>query len=134
MADTPFCNVSIATPPGDPTAGRLAAVPNATDLASAIAAVNMLTAVIRQVIRPTRIDNGSKPRPTNVVRGGDSKKNKDKQGRWNEVSRQTKKVKVFIKDSTGQEDPDSFVEFERMDGLGMKDSVTGEQWIWRRDR
>lgn len=134
MADTPFCNVSIATPPANPEAARLAAIPVATDLNSAIHAINMLTAVIRQVIRPTKIDNGAKPRPTNVSRGGDSKKNKDKQGRWNEVTRSTKKVKVFMKDSSGQDDPDTFVEFERMDSLTMKDSVTSEQWIWRRDR
>lgn len=135
MVDTPFCNVSIATPPADPTAGRLAAIPVATDLNSAIHAINALTAVIRQIIRPTKIDNGAKSRPTNVVRDdGSSKKKKDQNGRWNEVTRTTKKVKVFMKDSSGQDDPDTFVEFERMDSLTMKDSVTSEQWIWKRDR
>jgi hypothetical protein len=97
----------------------LPAIPQATDLASALLAISALTAVVNQITNngPGSSGGGSA--------GGSSKP--PGIGTYKQFTRTTEKVKV-----TNPNDPSQFVEIERIKSLVMKDIKTGEAWTWNR--
>lgn len=61
------------------------------------------------------------------AQGSPAKKNPPQ--RWTENVRTTETVRIF-----DPNDHDVFVDVERINHLAMKDGVTGETWVWDRDR
>lgn len=122
----PVCSIIPPDRPGEPTGRTVPTIPVASDMASLIAAVNAIRAWINAQQNPQRQreDDGSgrggiippKPQP---------KQPQPKIGRWNEISRSTKKVRIENPD-----DPSQFVEIEQITNLVMQDSVTKETWTW----
>lgn len=118
----PVCHIPTETPITQPAGNRVAAVPVATDLKSALLALSAIRKILQDVLDKPGPGNGAHepsqpPRP------------KPKPGRWVESKRSTEIVKLPIGD-----DPANFVEIERMNSLTMKDSITGEDWTWSRSR
>lgn len=125
--NAPICHVPVPTPIDQPGGVQNPSIPIATDLQSALAAINAMRMILMRLanLQP-RFDGSGQGRGGRIGGGGGNNKNK-KPGRWNEVSRVTKKEKVYNPD-----DKEQFVEVERMNRLVMQDSITGEQWIWSR--
>lgn len=126
--NAPICHVPVPTPIDQPSGVQNPSIPIATDLQSAIAAINAMRLILMRLANlMPRFDGAG-----GGGRGGGSKQPskqdpKKKTGRWNEVNRVTRVEKV-----TNPEDKEQFVEVERMQELVMQDSITGEQWIWKR--
>lgn len=126
--NAPICHVPVPTPIDQPEGIQNPSIPIATDLQSALAAINAMRLILMRLanLQPRFDGRGG------GGRGGGSKQPskqdpKKKIGRWNEISRKTSKVKVF-----NPQDKEQFVEVERINQLIMKDTITGEQWIWNR--
>jgi hypothetical protein len=124
MPECPVCHVSTDQVIDQPPKVLLPSIPEATDLNSALAAINAMRQML--LLLAGQIGRGGAQGPPGAA--GKSAQ-KEKVGRWNEVSRSTSKVKVFNPDDKTQ-----FVEVERINKLTMKDSVTNEQWIWNRGK
>lgn len=131
MSNAPFCNVKGVTVPGIPSLAPIQPVPVATDLASALAAIqalrnnfhvlyNTLTAPPRNTLNGTA---SSSPGPTPQLKTGSPKN-----GRWQEVpgSRLVQRVEVPV---NSEKDT---VTIERINGYTMRDSITGELFVWKR--
>lgn len=125
--NAPICHVPVPTPIDQPGGIQNPSIPIATDLQSAIAAINAMRMILMRIanLQP-RFDGSSNGRGSGI-RKPSKQEPKKKVGRWNEVSRVTKKEKVY-----NPEDKEQFVEVERMNRLVMRDSITGEEWIWSR--
>lgn len=122
----PVCNIIPADQPGAPTAKKVPTIPIATDLNSALSALNAVRAWINAQQQPPAGGAGGgsggtiippppkqppQPKPTT--------------GRWNELSRTTQLVKI-----TNPADPTQFVEVLQLSSLTMQDSQTKETWVW----
>jgi hypothetical protein len=123
----PVCHVPGTEEIGQPDPKTLPNIPIATDLSSALTALNAM----RQWMYSMRGGNGSGDGGTGSGRGGRvGGKKEDPQkkiGRWNEISRTKEKKKIF-----NPEDKEQWVEVERINSLTFQDSLTKEQWIWKR--
>src|SRR5665647_1321109 len=109
----PVCHVSndqVITQPSP----KQPAIPNATDLPSALVAIAALKKIVEELTQPPPQNNS----------GGVTS---SKPARWEQLKRTTETVKV-----TNPTDPSQFVEIERIKNLTMKDTKTGEQWDWNR--
>jgi hypothetical protein len=128
----PVCHIPPTKPATDAQAPvDTVYVPQATDLASTMAAVNALRLVY---LRGTGGFGGAGHGGTASSlgpggTGGTVKDEKKKQGQWVETNRQTEKVKV-----TNPDDPSQFIELERINQLTFKDAATGETWFWQRKK
>ena len=126
MASTgaPVCSDSKDEVIKQPTPNNLLGIPVATDLPTAIAAVNAMRAVLQNITGRT---GGFPPKPfTPQYNGFTSKKTTS---RWSEVSgdRVKKVVKVY-----NPNDKTQFIEVEQINGVTMQDQVTGDKWTWKR--
>lgn len=117
----PVCHI----PPEDvnipqPTSPGLPGIPVATDLASALRAINAIRQTLQIMNSQQNNDNGFGRRPE-----------QGKKSQWSEESRVTSKVKIYQNNdpSTG-----NFVEVEQINKLVMADKNTGQKWTWNRDR
>lgn len=126
--NAPICHVPVPTPIDQPDGVQNPSIPIAVDFQSALAAINAMRLILMRLaaLQPRFDGHGG------GGRGGGPKQPskqepKKKQGRFNEVKRVTKKEKVY-----NPQDKEQFVEVERMQELIMQDSITGEQWIWKR--
>lgn len=124
MPNPPVCNVQGVAVVPDQTLGRFAPVPRATDLRSALRAIQIITNnfnILYGMIPPNNLN----PPQTGNITGATSKT----QGDWVEDrgKRIITKVKVEQKDN-----PENFVEFEQIDGFTMKNAKSGEVWKWQR--
>lgn len=114
----PICHIPPPEQPPNSTAPSLPSIPLATDLKSALMALN----AIRQILNT--ITSSSKPLVTNNV----TTKNPDKNGStWVEISRVNETVKV-----TNPNDDSQYVEVQRINKLVMQDQKTGQKWTWNR--
>jgi hypothetical protein len=95
------------------------AIPVATDLKSALAAISVLKQIVENLTQP-HIDNGGGGQTINTTPPV-------KQPRWTQATRTTEKVKI-----TNPDDPSQYVEIERIKSLSMKDGITGDSWQWNR--
>lgn len=121
----PVCAIIPPDQPGEPTAKTVPTIPVARDLASALAAINAITAWINAQQQPKRTAQGTGGGGTTIPPKPTPKQPQPQQGRWNEITRQTQKVKIV-----NPQDPTQFVEVEQLTKLVMQDSQTKETWIW----
>ncbi len=137
MGAAPVCHVSVDEVLTQPPARKLAYIPPATDLQSALRAIEALRQNILVLTgqlaaqRPTiaffsqggAAGTGSQvagARPSNSKPGS----NPD-QGRWIEQSRTTE-----VKRITNPDDESQFVDVQQINRLTMQDTVTGELWVF----
>ncbi len=128
MADAPVCHIPAASNIPQPTPSALPAIPpvQAGDWQSVIDAINAL-ALGYQLLSgqvPPPGDPGQPGQPGSPGRAGKDAKTG---GRFIELSRGTKQVRI-----TNPDDDSQFVDVEIINRLVMKDTVTGEQWVWQR--
>ena len=125
MSSAPVCEIQPVISTEQPTAPALPAIPVATDLASALGALNAIGMWIRQAT----------PILTQLARQGgisgfktkSSGKKAGQQGRWTPVQQQYKTVRV-----TNPNDPSQYVDIQQIETLTMGDTITGEKWVWTR--
>jgi hypothetical protein len=133
MANAPVCNVTPPAPISTPLSKLIASIPVATDLPSALNALN----AIRNVLN---VQNNAIPPNNKVVWKGLTTKpepskptgnkpanpsNGQKQSGFTQSNIVTKLVKV-----TNPNDSTQFVMVNQIVGLTMTNPVTGEQWQW----
>jgi len=104
----PVCPINRDQFIGAGTPPKFPSIPPATDLPSALRTIT----VMREII--IMLTNQLKPPVTKL-------------GRWQEVSRVEKRVRV-----ENPNDSDQYVEIDRINQLKMRDTVTGEEWVWNR--
>ena len=112
----PVCHDSRDQVITQPAPKKLPAIPAATDLASALAAIAALKTIVEGLTQPVIINNFG---------GGGGGASAPQ--RWSQDKRVTETVKV-----TNPADPSQFVEIQRIKSLTMKDGRTGETWVWNR--
>lgn len=130
MANAPICHVPVPTPIDQPDGIQNPSIPIATDLASALSAINAMRMILMRLanLQPRFDGSGQGPGGHGGRIGGPSKQNPNKKlGRWNEVNRTTEKVRVF-----NPQDKEQYVDVQRINSITMQDSITGEQWLWKR--
>jgi hypothetical protein len=110
MADAPVCHVSPDQVINQPPVKQLPAIPQATDLNSALAAINAMRLTLQMML-----DQAAR------------KTQKDKVGRYVVREKAEKKVRVYNKD-----DHEQYVDVMRTNKLVMQDTVTGEYWTYIR--
>lgn len=117
----PICHLpdGFATP--QPDAPALPSIPLATDLPSALAAINGIRQWIAQQQPKKGFSEGVKTKP--------DPKPQSKDGRWVEASRETKTEKIYNPNNRSQ-----YIEVERINKLTMRDRQTGEKWVWNRGK
>jgi hypothetical protein len=134
MANAPVCNLTPPAPISTPLSKLIASIPVATDLPSAINALNAIRTVLNvqnNAIPPnntvvwtglkTTKPEPSKPtdkQPSNASSG-------QKRSGFTQSNVVTKLVKV-----TNPNDATQFVMVRQIVGLTMNNPVTGEQWQW----
>lgn len=118
----PVCHV----PPenaGIPQPGvkNLASIPIATDLASALAAINAMRQNIQTLTNQIDWSNGFRTIPNK----------KDNKTQWIEQARVVDTVRVYQNNdpSTG-----NYVDVQQINKLVMVDKNTGQTWAWDRER
>jgi hypothetical protein len=118
MAGAPVCNNLPANTPGQPDPKTLPSVPLATDLASAITAVNALRRIMQTII--------AQPPP---VSGGLSGFKVQKGKGFHELKqyRVSKVVRIY-----NPSDKTQFVDVKQIVGVVMADPKTGQTWSWQR--
>lgn len=117
----PICHI----PPENPVVPQpgvraLPSIPVATDLSSALRAINAL----RQTINILTQQQGG-------ANNFSLKRDPDKKPQWSEQARVVEKEKIYQNNdpTTG-----NFVEVERINSLTMADKITGQTWRWDRER
>lgn len=101
-------------------------IPVATDLASALAAINAMRNALLQLAGMMSVRSGGQQSDrNNKDNSGNERPDPNRPPRWIEVSRKTQKVRVKNK-----EDPEQYVDVERINRLVMRDTVTGDYWVW----
>lgn len=122
MANAPVCHVSTDEKINQPPAKQLPAIPQATDLNSALAAINAMRQILQAMLGRSG-SSGGLPRPGSAgPTQGLATRNQQQAGRWREVNRATKEIKIPIDDSS---DPPT-VTIKRTNSITMQDTVTGE--------
>lgn len=116
----PICHIPPANPVvPQPGVVTLPAIPVATNLTSALMAINGIRQTLQIITQQIQRDNGfnRKPDPNG------------KKSQWVEKNRTTSTVKIYQNNdpSTG-----NFVEVEQIDTLTMADKNTGQTWDWKR--
>lgn len=124
MSKAPVCHV----PPEDanipqPGVKTFPTIPVATDLTSALMAVNALRRAVQ--LLTNQIDNRS------TTNNFNTKPDPNQKPQWNEVERVVEKEKIYQNNdpSTG-----NFVEVERINRLVMQDKNSKQTWTWDRER
>ncbi len=126
MATCPTCSSAIPVAIDQPTAPTIPSIPAASDLPSALAAIQALTMT-------HDIMHGSNSKSPQQQKQGQNKNktpnDKPKIGRFQELTakRVTAKVKIYSK-----QDKATFVEYKQINGMTFKDTITGEMWNWSR--
>lgn len=116
----PVCHIPPTTPVSQPAPKFLPAIPPATDLASALAAINQ----IRNVIHILAGQQGNAgPRGASGKDGTNANANVQ----WVEESRVEETIRIKNPD-----DPTQFVDVKRINQLKMKDQKSGQAWVFNR--
>lgn len=133
MADpiqAPVCEIIPTISDTQPPQARLPAIPIATDLASALAALNAMRAWMLQMMQTQPGHNfwggGHGSGGAGGRGGGKTPQPKPpKMGRWIQKDITRQKVRVF-----NPQDHEQYVDVSRVTRLVMRDTVTGEEWVW----
>ncbi len=126
MATCPTCSSVVPVAIDQPTAPTIPSIPQASDLPSALAAIQALS-ITHNIMHGS---NSKSPQHQNQGQDKNQTPNKKpKVGRFQELTAQrvTAKVKVYSK-----QDKDTFVEYKQINGMTFKDTITGETWNWSR--
>lgn len=117
----PHCPISKDQPTGLMKAPLIRTnIPRVVDLASAIAAANMLKSLIDSLVLDRVINNVyTPPTPAPRVQPGDQVINKQRKSSWSEntTARVKRKYKYYLKEKDGTEDRDVWVMTERMEQM-----------------
>lgn len=98
-------------------------IPIATDMASLLKANNAMRQTLMMLLNLLSRNNQQ-----NGGGGGRTSSSKAaKQGKYSEVTRQVKTVRV-----TNPQDKSQYVDVEQIYALTMRDNNTGETWTWTR--
>jgi hypothetical protein len=129
--NAPICSIEPIIKPDQPDPSKFPPIPQATDLASALRAINALSQIVRNLTGQTGVTVVNNRFVTNITgQGGTTippKPNKPPPvGRWIQKTITRKDVKI-----TNPDDPSQFVIVSRVQNLTMKDSVTGETWVYQ---
>ena len=120
----PVCHVSVDEVINQPTGTKLPSIPIATDLISALAAINAMRQVLMMLTGALQGPPGLRGAQGQGGAAGAAAK-KTKVGRWNEANRTTATERVYNPNDNSQ-----YVDVQRINSLTMTDSVTGETWVW----
>jgi hypothetical protein len=130
----PVCLIQPVISTDQPPPTLFPAIPQPTDLQSAIQAINALTQIVRSLanIQPRQTVSGSGTGSRSGFKGSSpnpKSPNPQQPGRFEEQapSRLVKDVTIH-----SSEDPSTTLTFKRIDRLVFKDSKTGELWGWNR--
>jgi len=123
MANAPQCFISVNETINQPPGVLLPSIPQATDLASALSAIQAMTDMLNLLTGQIVNTRGQPGRQGQAGQPG--KNNQNKVGRFTEIKRVTENVTV-----TNPQDSSQFVEVERINALTMRDNITGETWTW----
>ena len=128
MATCPTCSSTVPVSIDQPTAAPIPSIPIASDLPSALAAIQALSMTHNIVYGYGGGGGGSKQQPQQS-KNNTKPPQKPKVGRFEEQKskRITTKVKVYSK-----QDKETFVEYKQINGMTFKDTITGETWNWSR--
>ncbi len=133
MADptnAPVCEIIPQIVTTQPPQSRLPAIPIATDLNSALLALNAMRQWMMMMMQtnPGHGTGGGGRGGGGAGGPGGGKKadpKKPQLGRWQQKDITRKKVRVF-----NPQDHEQYVDVSRVTRLVMEDSVTKEQWVW----
>jgi hypothetical protein len=114
VSDAPICNNAPPSAPGQPSPKTLPSIPPATDLQSAIMAVNAIRRILQTMIQ-TPPQGGISGFRLRADRGFQEVKQR----------RVTKRVRIF-----NPSDKSQYVDVEQVVGIVMQDPVTGNTWSW----
>lgn len=129
MATAPVCAVQPQVDIGTAQQPRLPSIPTPDGSVDGMMAALMALKDGYEMLAGMRNNappNNSKSSQSSSSPGANGKK-PTKQGRFTEVNRVTKKVRI-----TNPDDEEQFVDVLRIDNLTFKDTVTGELWTWTR--
>ena len=123
----PVCNVNVRQPVVQPSPPALPAIPIATNLATAIQAINVMRQAINTMnnnIPPNNQNN------QNTIMNGfttkqDQQQNTPQKSGFVQVSVVKNTVRI-----TNPDNPDQYVDVEQITGLTMQNAVTGQSWTW----
>jgi len=127
VSNAPVCLIQPVISTSQPPPLVMPSIPQANDLASALAAINALSTALRYIQSQLPPNTPNIQGPGGMISTNSKKGGPAKQGRWNQLARVTEQVKV-----TNPSDSTQFVIIDRIKSLTMKDSVTGETWVWTR--
>lgn len=123
----PVCNVNVPQPVVQPSPPALPAIPVATNLATAIQAINVMRQAINTMnnnIPPNNQNNQN----TNM-NGFTTKQNQQQNTPQKSGFVQVSVVKNTVR-ITNPDNPDQYVDVEQITGLTMQNPVTGQSWTW----
>ncbi len=119
MPEAPVCHLEPLVDIDGPSQPRMPVIPPIRgDIDSMVKALNALK-------MGYEILANQRGGPDEPVGSSGFKKGNSKVGRFNEVKRQTKKVRV-----SNPDDPSQYVDVDRINKLTMRDTKTGELWTW----
>lgn len=118
----PICNVSPTPPPQTKTSPLVNNVPVATDLASAIQAVNALRQVINSLLgQNTGGNGGAGPGPSPIKPGFSS------QSQFQVTNQTITKTRIYDPNDPSKQ---TYVDVDQVVALTMQNPVTRETWQW----
>lgn len=127
----PVCRVQPKVVINQPTPVKLATIaPAQNNLESVVRTLNQLIQEFMKLAgqaleREQAQINTLRSSVNQLARNARNQGPSDKNTRWTEIQRVTKKVKV-----TNPDDDSQFVEVKRIQKLVLKDKVTGEEWVF----
>ena len=123
----PVCNVNVPQPVVQPSPPALPAIPVATNLATAIQAINVMRQAINTMNNNIPPNNQNSQNPT--MNGFTTKQNQQQNTPQKSGFVQVSVVKNTVR-ITNPDNPDQYVDVEQITGLTMQNSVTGQSWTW----
>lgn len=136
MAAAPVCHIPSSSEVADPTARQFPSIPQATDLQSALAAINAMRQILQQLmgmLTPNNLQVNNNYYGMQQPGGGgrittNTRKPSQKRDRgFIEVHRVTSRVRVY-----NPNDHEQYVDVERINQLVLRDNITGALWVWNR--
>lgn len=123
----PVCNVEPVIEPGQPPASKFPPIPVASDLASALAAINAMRQILMNLTGQLGVTNRGGGNGGGGRGGGGTTipPKQPKLGRWVQKSITRKTVRIY-----NPQDKTQFIDVSRVANLTMKDTITGEEWVY----
>lgn len=118
MAGAPICYINPPPPTAEPVAPTIPAIPVATDLASALSAINLM----RQIIQT---GGGQIPGGAGAGGGTIARKKNDANFKELKVKRVYATTRVFNPQNSNQ-----YVDVKQITGLTFQDPITKQEIVW----